>query len=123
MNTRISVGGSNMENNIQNEVQSSLPVFLSYGQLKQHENNQKTTYKYKVYAYSDEGYKVIEYKNERSKTTPKLSQINGLGPQLTEEEKQAKLEESRRENLYKVKRKITDYIRNNDFDTFYTLTF
>lgn len=112
-----------MENDIQNEVASSLPVFLSYGQLKQHEDNQKTTYKYKVYSYSDGGYKVIEYKNERSKTTPKLSQINGLGPQLTEEEKQAKLEESRRENLYKVKRKITDYIRNNDFDTFYTLTF
>lgn len=112
-----------MENDIQNEVGSSLPVFLSYGQLKQHENNQKTTYKYKVYSYSDGGYKVIEYKNERSKTTPKVPPNLNNGPQLTEEEKEANLEESRRQNLYKVKRKITDYIRNNDFDTFYTLTF
>lgn len=106
-----------------NELKSSLPVFLSYGQLKQHEKNLLTTYKYKVYSYSDGGYKVIEYKNDRSKTNPKLTQNFNLGAQLTEEEKQANLEESRRQNLYKIKRKITDYIRNNEFDMFWTLTF
>ena len=106
-----------------NSVGSSLPVYLTYGQLKQHNDNQLGTYKYKVYSYSDGGYKVVEYKNERSKTNPVVTSNISNGPLLTEEEKQANLEESRRQNLYKIKRKITDYIRNNDFDTFYTLTF
>lgn len=106
-----------------NELKSSLPVFLSYGQLKQHENNLLTTYKYKVYSYSDGGYKVIEYKNDRSKTTPILTPNGVNGPQLSEEERQEQLEESRRKNLYKVKRKVVDYVRNNEFNMFWTLTF
>lgn len=106
-----------------NSVGSGLPVFLSYGQLKEHEKNLLTTYSYKVYAYSDGGYKVIEYKNERSKTSPVLTPVGVNGPELSEEERQEQLEESRRKNLYKVKRKVVDYIRNNEFNLFWTLTF
>lgn len=106
-----------------NELKSGLPVYLSYGQLKQHEKNLLTTYKYKVYSYSDGGYKVIEYKNSRSKTNPVLTPVGVNGPELSEEEKQEQLEESRRKNLYKVKRKVVDYVRNNEFNLFWTLTF
>ena len=45
-----------------NELKSGLPVYLTYGQLKEHSKNQIGTYKYKVKAYNDGVYKVIEYK-------------------------------------------------------------
>ena len=56
-----------------NELKSGLPVYLTYGQLNGHSRNQLGTYKYKVKAYNDGVYKVIEYANERLKTHQKLT--------------------------------------------------
>lgn len=106
-----------------NELKSGLPVYLTYGQLEEHNKNQLGTYKYKVKAYNDGVYKVIEYKNERSKTVQKLTSSFGANSDLSEDEKAMRLEESRKQNLYKTKSKLRDYARNNHFDKFWTLTF
>ena len=106
-----------------NELKSGLPVYLTYGQLKEHNKNQLGTYKYKVKAYNDGVYKVIEYKNERLKTDQKPTSSFGSNSDLSEDEKAIRLEESRKQNLYKTKNKLRDYARNNHFDKFWTLTF
>lgn len=106
-----------------NELKSGLPVYLTYGQLEEHNRNQMSTYKYKVKAYNDGVYRVIEYQNERQKTHTKLTAISGSNFELSEEEKAIRLEESRQHNLYKTKTKLRDYARNNHFDKFWTLTF
>ena len=106
-----------------NELKSGLPVYLTYGQLKEHNKNQLSTYKYKVKSYNDGVYKVIEYKNERLKTDQKLTSFSGSNSDLSEDEKAIRLEESRKQNLYKTKSKLRDYARNNYFDKFWTLTF
>ncbi|MGH2077814.1 rolling circle replication-associated protein, partial [Aerococcus urinaeequi] len=102
---------------------SGLPVYLTYGQLKEHNKNQIGTYKYKIKAYNDGVYKVIEYKNERLKTNQKPTSSFGSNSDLSEDEKAIRLEESRKQNLYKTKNKLRDYARNNHFDKFWTLTF
>ncbi|WP_199822442.1 MULTISPECIES: hypothetical protein, partial [Streptomyces] len=81
-----------------NELKSGLPVYLTYGQLKEHNKNQLGTYKYKVKAYNDGVYKVIEYKNERLKTDQKLTSSFGSNSDLSEDEKAIRLEESRKQN-------------------------
>lgn len=96
---------------------------MTYGQLEEHNKNQISTYKYKVKAYNDGIYKVIEYKNERLKTHQKLTSFSGSNSDLSEDEKAIRLEESRKQNLYKTKSKLRDYARNNHFDKFWTLTF
>ena len=106
-----------------NELKSGLPVYLTYGQLKEHSKNQIGTYKYKIKAYNDGVYKVIEYKNERLKTDQKPTSSFGSNSDLSEDEKAIRLEESRKQNLYKTKNKLRDYARNNYFDKFWTLTF
>ncbi|MGH2016914.1 rolling circle replication-associated protein [Aerococcus urinaeequi] len=106
-----------------NELKSGLPVYLTYGQLKEHNKNQIGTYKYKIKAYNDGVYKVIEYKNERLKTNQKPTSSFGSNSDLSEDEKAIRLEESRKQNLYKTKNKLRDYARNNYFDKFWTLTF
>ena len=106
-----------------NELKSGLPVYLTYGQLKEHSKNQIGTYKYKIKAYNDGVYKVIEYKNERLKTNQKPTSSFGSNSDLSEDEKAIRLEESRKQNLYKTKSKLRDYARNNHFDKFWTLTF
>jgi len=110
-----------MEN--QNQDQSGLPVYLTYGQLNGHKNTSYKLYKYKVKAYTDGTYKVIEYENERLKTNTKLTFSTGSNSDLSDEEKEIQLQESRRANLYKTKNKLRDYARNNHFDKFWTLTF
>ncbi|MFQ7888315.1 hypothetical protein ACIMN5_25235, partial [Escherichia coli] len=47
----------------------------------------------------------------------------GSNSDLSEDEKAIRLEESRKQNLYKTKSKLRDYARNNHFDKFWTLTF
>lgn len=106
-----------------NELKSGLPVYLTYGQLKEHSKNHIGTYKYKIKAYNDGVYKVIEYKNERLKTDQKPTSSFGSNSDLSEDEKAIRLEESRKQNLYKTKNKLRDYARNNHFDKFWTLTF
>lgn len=106
-----------------NELKSGLPVYLTYGQLKEHSKNQIGIYKYKIKAYNDGVYKVIEYKNERLKTDQKPTSSFGSNSDLSEDEKAIRLEESRKQNLYKTKNKLRDYARNNHFDKFWTLTF
>ena len=83
-----------------NELKSGLPVYLTYGQLKEHNKNQISAYKYKVKAYSDGVYKVIEYKNERLKTHQKLTSSFGSNSDLSEDEKAIRLEESRKQNWF-----------------------
>lgn len=106
-----------------NELRNGLPVYLTYGQLKEHNKNLIGTYKYKIKAYNDGVYKVIEYKNERLKTHQKLTTNFSTNSDLTDEEKEIKLQQSRQANLYKTKNKLRDYARNNYFDKFWTLTF
>ena len=106
-----------------NELKSGLPVYLTYGQLNGHSKAHSNSYKYKVKAYNDGVYKVIEYANERLKTHQKLTTNFSTNSDLTDEEKEIKLQQSRQANLYKTKNKLRDYARNNYFDKFWTLTF
>ena len=106
-----------------NELKSGLPVYLTYGQLNGHSKAHSNSYKYKVKAYNDGVYKVIEYANERSKTVQKPTTNFSTNSDLTDEEKQIRLQQSRQANLYKTKNKLRDYARNNYFDKFWTLTF
>ena len=106
-----------------NELKSGLPVYLTYGQLKEHKKSTLQSYKYKVKAYNDGDYRVISYENERLKTNPKLTQNFSTNIELSDEEKEIRYQESRKHNLYKTKTKLRDYARNNDFDKFWTLTF
>lgn len=106
-----------------NELKSGLPVYLTYGQLNGHSKTHSNSYKYKVKAYNDGVYKVIEYANERLKTHQKPTSSFGSNSDLSEDEKAIRLEESRKQNLYKTKSKLRDYARNNYFDKFWTLTF
>jgi len=108
-----------MESNFKHE----LPVYLTYGQLEEHRLEHSQLYKYKVKSYNNGDYKVIEYRNERLKTVQKLSKNNGRNMDLSDEEKELRLVESRKQNLYKTKNKLRDYARNNHFDKFWTLTF
>lgn len=106
-----------------NQDKSGLPVYLTYGQLNDEKLGAPKLYKYKVKAYSDGFYKVIAYENKRLKTVQKLTFSSGSNSDLSDEEKEIQLQESRRANLYKTKNKLRDYARNNYFDKFWTLTF
>lgn len=106
-----------------NELKSGLPVYLTYGQLKEHKKQLCEMYKYKVKIYNNSVYKVIEYKNSRVKTDQKKTGLFFDSEELSDEEKEIRLQESRRQNLYKTKNKLRDYARNNHFDKFWTLTF
>ena len=101
-----------------NELRNGLPVYLTYRQLKEHEKSTLKSYKYKVKAYNDGDYRVISYENERLKTNPKLTQNFSSNNELSDEEKEIRYQESRKQNLYKTKTKLRDYARNNDFDKF-----
>lgn len=46
-----------------------------------------------------------------------------IGRVKTEEERKRDLEESRRSNLFKTKRKVKDYVLSNEFTQFWTFTF
>lgn len=104
-----------------------LPVYLTYGQHNDEKNNEKFFYKYKLKSYNDGVCKVYEYKNERLKSTismsPYVPSFGSSDFELSEEEKEKALVEYREQYLWKVKNKLRDYARNNDFDMFWTLTF
>lgn len=108
-----------------------LPVYLTYGQLNDEKISAKFFYKYKVKTYNDGVCKVYEYKNKRLKSGFSVSKSNTSNifnfcsddKNLSEEEKELLLIESRKNYLWKVKNKLRDYARNNDFDMFWTLTF
>src|SRR5699024_10308748 len=106
-----------------NELKSGLPVYLTYGQLNGHSKAHSNSYKYKVKAYNDGVYKLIKDANEQYKTVQKPTSSFGSNSDLSEDEKAIRLEESRKQNLYKTKSKLRDYARNNHFDKFWTLTF
>ena len=107
----------------QDKNQSGLPVYLTYGQLNGHKVGTPKVYKYKVKAYKDGFYTVIEYREERLKTVQKLTPSFGSKSELSDEEREVRLKESRLANLYKTKNKLRDYAKNNNFDKFWTLTF
>ena len=105
-----------------------LPVYLTYGQHNDEKNNEKFFYKYKLKSYNDGFCKVYEYKNERLKINFGGSNTHHFfnsdnENELSEEEKELALIEYRKQYLWKVKNKLRDYARNNDFDMFWTLTF
>ncbi len=105
-----------------------LPVYLTYGQHNDEKNNEQFFYKYKLKSYNDGVCKVYEYKNERLKSTLSMSKTNHFSfskndLDLSEVEKELLLIEDRKKYLWKVKNKLRDYARNNDFDMFWTLTF
>ncbi|MFL2112131.1 hypothetical protein, partial [Marinilactibacillus psychrotolerans] len=86
--------------------QSGLPVYLTYGQLNGHKVGTPKVYKYKVKAYKDGFYTVIEYREERLKTVQKLTPSFGSNSELSDEEREVRLKESRLANLYKTKNKL-----------------
>ena len=106
-----------------NQEKSGLPVYLTYGQLNGHKLGGPKGYKYKVKAYNDGSYTVFEYINGRLKTDQKLTTSSGSNSELSDEERDALLKESRLANLYKTKNKLRDYAKNNHFNKFWTLTF
>lgn len=107
----------------ENKIQSVLPVYLTYGQLNDEKLGAPKRYQYKVKAYNDGSYKVIEYLNGRLKTDQKLTFSTPQFSDFSDEEKEVLLKESRLANLYKTKNKLRDYAKNNSFDKFWTLTF
>ena len=86
-------------------------------------------YKYKVKAYNNGSLKVIKYKENRKKSNISIHQNLSLYSakenllNLSEEELQKREQENRHRYIYQVRTKIKDYILNNHFDTFWTLTF
>lgn len=104
-----------------------LPVYLTYGQHNDEKSIEKMFYKYKLKTYGDGICKVYEYKNDRLKTnismSPSKPSFGSSDFELSEEEKEKALIEYREQYLWKVKNKLRDYARNNDFDMFWTLTF
>ena len=105
-----------------------LPVYLTYGQHNDGKNNERFFYKYKLKSYNDGVCKVYEYKNERLKINFEGSKTHHFFNsdseyKMSEEEKELALIEYRKQYLWKVKNKLRDYARNNDFDMFWTLTF
>ena len=105
-----------------------LPVYLTYGQHNDGKNNKTQFYRYKLKSYNDGICKVYEYKNERLKINFGGSKTNHFSIsdneyKMSEEEKELALIEYRKQYLWKVKNKLRDYARNNDFDMFWTLTF
>lgn len=79
--------------------------------------------KLKVYSNSSNMLKgqLIVYKNRRirGKLPKKWKNSNSISDEVSEDE----LKQRRKKQLFAVKTKIRDYIRNNDFDYFWTLTF
>src|SRR5699024_11558712 len=101
-----------------NELKSGLPVYLTYGQLNGHSKAHSNSYKYKVKAYNDGVYKVIEYANERSKTVQKPTSSFGSNSDLSEDEKAIRLEYSRKQNLYINKYKLSVYALNMHYSKY-----
>ena len=108
-----------------NYVFGDLVVYLTYDQLNRQITDGTNDYKYKVKAYNNGSLKVIKYKENRKKFNKNLTQKFNLEKHLkmTEKERKKIEEENRKRHIYEVRTKIKDYILNNNFDTFWTLTF
>lgn len=108
-----------------NYVFGDLVVYLTYDQLNRQIIDNTNDYKYKVKAYNNGSLKVIKYKENRKKFNKNLTQKFNLEKHLkmTEKERKKIEEENRKRHIYEVRTKIKDYILNNEFDTFWTLTF
>lgn len=84
-------------------------------------------YQGKLKSYSDGICSVLIYKNPRIKTN--ILQSGSFAPtslyhdELSEEELQKNLKDSRERHMYEVRGKLRDYARNNEFNHFWTLTF
>lgn len=78
------------------------------------------SYVEKIYEYPDGSKRVTQYKNPvlRGSGSVEISS-NGRSDKIPAEKK----EENDRQYLFKVKRRIKDYVRSNDFKYFVTLTF
>lgn len=108
-----------------NYVFGDLVVYLTYDQLNRQITDGTNDYKYKVKAYNNGSLKVIKYKENRKKSNISIHQKFNLEKHLkmTEKERKKIEEENRKRHIYEVRTKIKDYILNNHFDTFWTLTF
>jgi hypothetical protein len=108
-----------------NYVFGDLVVYLTYDQLNGRIEDNTNDYKYKVKAYNNGSLKVIKYKENRKKSNISIHQKFNLEKHLkmTEKERKKIEEENRKRHIYEVRTKIKDYILNNHFDTFWTLTF
>lgn len=112
-----------------NYVFGDLVVYLTYDQLNAQIIDDTYDYKYKVKAYNNGSLKVIKYKENRKKSNISIHQNLSLYSakenllNLSEEELQKREQENRHRYIYQVRTKIKDYILNNHFDTFWTLTF
>lgn len=127
MKKKIKFVEENQENmsELLNYVFGDLVVYLTYDQLNAQNTDEYGDYKYKVKAYSNGTLKVIKYKNNRKKYQIPIHQKIKLkkDKKLTEEQKKLVEEENRKRHIYQVRTKIKDYILNNNFDMFWTLTF
>lgn len=108
-----------------NCVFGKLVVYLTYDQLNARFRHDTNEYKYKVKAYNSGVLKVLKYKNNRKKSNHFIHSKIDLEKYLkmTEKERKKIEEENRKRHIFEVRTKIKDYILNNDFDTFWTLTF
>lgn len=100
---------------------NELPVYLTYGQLNAEKNPAPLVYKTKLKTYSDGTSTLFYYQNSRVKTnnSSNISNNSDNDVDLTDEE----LDEIKKHRLFKIKNKMKDYARNNDFSYFFTLTF
>ncbi|UBH14308.1 rolling circle replication-associated protein [Macrococcus armenti] len=110
---------------LQKIIFSPLVVYLTYDQLNTHFSPHYSYYNYKVKAYDNGVLRVIRYKKSRQKSNTNLTLKNNAisSKILTEKEKKIVEEENRKRHIFEVKTKIKDYILNNHFDLFWTLTF
>lgn len=112
-----------------NYVFGELVVYLTYDQLNARIEDTTNDYKYKIKAYNNGSLKVIKYKENRKKIPSNPYQNLSLYSakenllNLSVEELEKREQENRRRYIYQVRTKIKDYILNNNFDTFWTLTF
>lgn len=121
---------------LDSETKNEVVRYLTYGQLKSQKNweNMETIsalnlamapaeYDAKLKIYSNNSNKLkgqlLVYKKPRLRGKLPKRWKNSNAPEPTEEE----LKDRRRKEIYAVRTKIRDYIRNNDFDYFWTLTF
>lgn len=98
---------------------NELPVYLTYGQLNAEKKPEPIIYKTKLKTYSDGTSTLFYYPNTRVKT----NNSSNISNTSSNDEDSKDVEEIKKHRLFKIKNKMRDYARNNDFSYFFTLTF
>lgn len=99
--------------------------YLTYGRLNGRFEYNKNIYHGKWERYSDGTSRLVKYVEPRVKPSALLSSSNsGNGGFVENDEDYAeRYEQGVQQRIYKIKNVLRGYIRNNDFDHFWTITF